>query len=43
MSIKSRPEISIPKTVNNGAVSCTIQEIENKRMMRVNIARASPR
>ena len=41
--IRSRPEISSPSTVNQGAVSPISQVSENRSPIRVTIAKASPR
>src|SRR5438552_1316795 len=42
MRIRSRPEMSWPKTVNKGATSPTINDSRNSSAMRMNIARNSP-
>src|ERR1700722_3120053 len=41
--IRSRPEISLPSTVNRVARNVAIQVIENSSAMRVNIAKLKPR
>ena len=42
ISTRSRPEISSPSTVNNGAVSRMIHVSENSRPIRITIASAEP-
>ena len=42
MRIRSRPEISWPKTVKSGAVSRTIQAIDISSTIRMTIAPSSP-
>ncbi len=41
--IRSRPEISMPNTLNSGVTSPTIQASTSSRPMRMNIAMKSPR
>ena len=42
MRMRSRPEMSVPMTVNSGAVSPTIHDSTSSRPMRMNIARNRP-
>ena len=42
MRMRSRPENSWPNSPNNGAVRRMSHEIENRRAIRMNIARNSP-